>query len=407
MSRSMALLVKAYLPPDYFDLTIRDIAELEIKEKFDKSTCIIAARKDASEMFKGFKLTDHPQINICCDITFFPSSNTGKYVPRLTFKKVDNQFATKDQKIKEKVIINLDESNAADNLWKMIGFLSEFKSLVDIGDFDKSYKVLSNETFLLEFDDQAEADKVKLLSELMKKSDLSEEQIENVLKQNREVTLKHFKRLLTEPEAWKEYQAKYGTEMRGTGQEAVWHHFLKKHHWLLGLNVDIRFIRDLIPEGNVGVPDTTKVGSPNADFIGIRDYTTLIELKTPKTKIFTETKKSTARANTWSFTDDFIDGVSQCLGQKFDWDKSHKVKNLVKDGEILDQNLVRTVDPKSIFLIGNRSEFPESSRDTDVIAKRDTFERFRRNLRNTEILTFDELYERAYFIVYGEQPPAA
>lgn len=71
----MALIAQVYQPPDYFDLTSGDIAALEIKEKNDKSTCLIVSRTDASTIFKGFKLTDQPKINICCDINFFPSTN--------------------------------------------------------------------------------------------------------------------------------------------------------------------------------------------------------------------------------------------------------------------------------------------------------------------------------------------
>lgn len=400
----MALRVQVYQPPDYFDLASRDVSEIEIKEKADKSTCLISLVKDAGVHFKGFKLSDKPQVNVCVDVQFFPSKTSGKYIPRLTFHKVDKNFTTKEQKGKEKVIVDLDDSVTAENFWKVIGFLFSFKHLVEHDEFEKTYKVIDNKTYIVEFASKEKAEKVQVLAELIQKSDFSEDQIEAILRQNREVTLKQFKRLLTEPESWKQYAAKYEGELDGSGEEAVWHHFLKKHHWLLGLNADVRFIRDLIPEGNVGITDTQGRGSPKADFVGLNDYTTVIELKTPKTKIFTERKKSTSRANTWSLSDDFIDGISQCLGQKFDWDKSHKSKDLIKNGEGVDQDRVRTVDPKSIFLIGLRSEFPESSREKDVWTKRDTFERYRRNSRNVEILTFDELYERAYYLVHNERP---
>ena len=32
-------------------------------------------------------------------------------------------------------------------------------------------------------------------------------------------------------------------------------------------------------------------------------------------------EKSKGRANTWDFSSDFIEGISQCLGQKFELDK--------------------------------------------------------------------------------------
>jgi len=60
---------------------------------------------------------------------------------------------------------------------------------------------------------------------------------------------------------------------------------------------------------------------------------------------------------------------------------------------------VRTLDPKIIFIIGNRSkEFP-LDKSQDSIVKNETFERFRRNNKHIDIITFDELYERAKYIV--------
>ena len=63
------------------------------------------------------------------------------------------------------------------------------------------------------------------------------------------------------------------------------------------------------------------------------------------------------------------------------------------------------MDPKAILLIGNRnSEFPHD-RNTANNVKSDTFERLRRDTRNVEILTYDELFERAYHIVYTTKLP--
>ena len=229
---------------------------------------------------------------------------------------------------------------------------------------------------------------------------MSDIEIETVLRETRQRDLRTFDFLIATEDNWKRYQIKYRDQMIGEGEEAVWHHFLKRHHWFLGLNVDIQFIRDLIAEGNVGVQTTAGSGSPFADFIGLTDYTKLIELKTPHTDIFTSTRRKTARTNTWSFSSEFIDGISQCLGQKFDWDKTSKLKDLILDNNVVDQNQYRTVDPKAIFLIGNKNrELPSDSTDPEVLLKRDTFERFRRNSRNVDIITFDELYERAEFIL--------
>lgn len=76
---------------------------------------------------------------------------------------------------------------------------------------------------------------------------------------------------------------------------------------------------------------------------------------------------------------------------------------ITNDNEVLDQERYRTIDPRVIFVIGNKKqEIPEDSKDIDIIQKRDTFERFRRNSRNIDIMTYDELYERAYHIVFNK-----
>ncbi len=62
------------------------------------------------------------------------------------------------------------------------------------------------------------------------------------------------------------------------------------------------------------------------------------------------------------------------------------------------QMTARTRDPKAILVIGRGSEIEghESARDAEV--RRDTFELFRRDTRNVDIVTFDELLDRARFI---------
>lgn len=69
----------------------------------------------------------------------------------------------------------------------------------------------------------------------------------------------------------------------------------------------------------------------------------------------------------------------------------------------LDKDKHRTLDSKTVFIIGNRKkEFPHDNND-DHIIKSETFERFRRNIRNLDIITYDELFERAYHLVFSKK----
>ena len=53
-------------------------------------------------------------------------------------------------------------------------------------------------------------------------------------------------------------------------------------------------------------------------------------------------------------------------------------------------------NPKGFILIGNQSEFIKDEKINEI--KYSSFEMFRKNLKNIEILTYDELYQRAKFI---------
>jgi hypothetical protein len=55
------------------------------------------------------------------------------------------------------------------------------------------------------------------------------------------------------------------------------------------------------------------------------------------------------------------------------------------------------VQPRSYLVVGTLSEFTADRGPN--LPKYRAFEDYRRNLRQPEILTFDELYERAKFIV--------
>jgi hypothetical protein len=384
---------------DFFDLTKGDLAEIEIKQWGSEENCSVRS-KSSRHPYKGFILVDKPQVKFCCEINFNPLKDTSRYIPRLTFFKIDKNFEVKETN-KQKVIVNFDEGEAAENFWKLIGFISKFNDLVEVGDFDKSYSVVNNEKFIVEFDKKTTADKVESLKGLIAKNNFSDEDIKSFLKENRKKNLETFKNLLDDEKSCDDYKKEMG--IKGAGEEVVWHHFLKQHHWLLGLNIDLRFIQDFIDEPNLGISNTDGKGSSKGDLLAMLDFIRLVELKTPNTKIFTQNKRSTSRTNTWSFSDDFIDGISQCLAQKTDWEKYHRSKDITKDNQVLSQDLLRTVDPKVIFIIGNkRKEIPNTSTHEDIIKKRDTFERFRRNNRNIDILTYDELFERAYYIVHNK-----
>lgn len=160
---------------------------------------------------------------------------------------------------------------------------------------------------------------------------------------------------------------------------------------------------DLIDEPHLGIADSSGKGSPTADYLGLSDFTTLIEIKKPESKFFKVQKDSSSRSNTWSFTSEFIEAVSQSLAQKDSFLRNVDHEKMVFSGTIVDNERIRTIDPKTILIYGRKDVELPMSRDVDTGIKRDTLERFTRDSRNLAIISFDELLDRARFIVNNEK----
>lgn len=389
-----------------FDLTERTLDEVIIKQNSSKDNCFIYDKVSSNIIYSTFILKKNSKSKIICEISFYLSSETGKYLPRPTFKRVNIKGDLASSRSDDKVIIPLKSSEEALAFWKLIGFLSSYNEVVDTGSFQESYEVMDKSKFVVQFSSKDDADKINDLVELIDASDLPSSAIESLTHNSRKKDLIGFFHLLKNTmlnglPSLDYYRQKYSIQ---NGEEYIWHHFLKKNDWILGLNLDIRFIMEFLEEQRVGLEDSLGKGSPRADLLGISDFTTLVELKHSNTDIF-KTNKSKGRANTWDFSTDFIEGVSQCLGQKFELEKIFDQKKFVdSEGIRLDKQQTHSLDPKSILIIGNKKkEFPINQGNDINNIKLDTLQRFRRNTRNIDIITFDELFERAYQIVFSDK----
>lgn len=386
-----------------FDIESQDIDKLVIKETYNKDNCFIYK---GSDIIGGFVLINKQNVKTILKVSFYKSKVDNKYLPRLEFRKEDkNENLTKSRG--SDVIIRFGDGDEARAFWKVINFLHDFKDLVDLGDFHAKYQAVSFDSYLVDFKTKKQAEKLHELYSLTENIKLSKDEIKELLFPQRRNTIHWFYAFLKDlhnnqgVKAFDSYRNKH--TINENGEEAIWHHFLKNNEWIIGLNVDIKFIRDLISKQRVGNADSKGKGNPEVDLLGISYFTTLIELKTSRTEIFRKEKSSKSRANTWDFSNDFIEAYSQTLSQRSVISDN---KNIVDENEeIIDTKKHRILDPKAILIIGNRNiEFPHI-RKTEYDFKTDCFERIRRDSRNIEIITYDELFERAFHIVFTEKLP--
>jgi len=181
--------------------------------------------------------------------------------------------------------------------------------------------------------------------------------------------------------------------------EPQWQSFFEKNTWIFGYGLDYRFLAILQREAAVSDSDIDDKNTVNTDFLlGSTDFTVLVELKRPDTKLFEHSKN---RSRSWKLSKGLIEAVSQILAQKAAWEIKSTQACYNFEGRLINQ---KTSDPKCILIVGSRDQFEDTPRDQDI--KFCTFELFRRDSRNIEILTYDELYERAYYIVNQKLPPS-
>jgi hypothetical protein len=176
--------------------------------------------------------------------------------------------------------------------------------------------------------------------------------------------------------------------------EAVWQHFFANNDWIFGYGLDYRFQGVLQTQAHLAGTDIRGREAVIGDFLlADKRFTTFVEIKTPDTQLFGQTRN---RSRAWRLSTDLMDSLSQILEHKASGElRFAQGKLFDENGEVITQ---KPYDPKVVLVIGSWEQLAGDADQVKEIKER-TFELFRRDSRNVEIMTFDELLERARFIV--------
>lgn len=293
---------------------------------------------------------------------------------------------------KETERIKLSKFNFA-QLKAFLSFISE----IDLkGITEKRLKIIE--------DQELDADSIRSVKTLLSKkggAELVEALINEGIISSKDIVntafrkrgLQIFSDLKNNSEYWKTYAEANG--LKKHSEEKVWQYFFEKNQWIFGYGLDYRYQEILQREVHLSYAELDGSNTVIGDYLlGDNFFTTFVELKKPSTLLFANKGN---RSNSWKLSNDLIESVSQIL--------EHKASGLIRldspqyiNGEPLTQE---AYDSKVILIIGDWKELENSSNTLEKEIKKKTLELFRRDSRNVEILTFDELFERAKFIVEG------
>jgi hypothetical protein len=313
--------------------------------------------------------------------------------------------AKKDAEFEEKERVLLSQFSFA----QLIAFLRLVSSLDLKGISERKIKLASNELenideetkkklrTLLEKDDGKE-----LIEELLSNGSLTSKDLVNT--GYRKEQLKIFDKLLNQERFFSTYQVEESVKYHGdkkpklttsSKEEKVWQYFFEQNEWIFGYGLDYKFQAILQREFAASTSEADGSSTVFSDYlIGDKRFTSFIEIKKPTTKLF---GNEINRSNSWRLSNDLIDSVSQILEQKASG--QIKLENVQHDSEG-NEIKQKSHDSKVILIIGSWKEV-EDCTDKEKNIKEKTFELFRRDSRNIEMITYDELYERAQFIIEG------
>jgi hypothetical protein len=180
--------------------------------------------------------------------------------------------------------------------------------------------------------------------------------------------------------------------------EEYWQDFFSNNDWIFGYGLNYKFLTIDSNQPNYGGEKFTGKGKQKGDYLTHSEsnnikFTVLVEIKKPTSLLLAKSLKTKEhlkyRNGAWLLGSELLGGVSQVQVNCKSWQKS--AEDIVNKELI--ENKIYTVRPKGILVIGNTSEFEND------IEKITSFELFRQSINNVEIVTFDELCERAKFII--------
>jgi hypothetical protein len=235
----------------------------------------------------------------------------------------------------------------------------------------------------------------ELIEELLKNRVSAEDVAE--LGHRRE-QIAEFGRLLADPV--------YFTQRRSElnlGPELVWQQFFERNTWIFGYGLNYVFntaLDDAKLEQTIKGYDITGAGKRVDALLKTRGLISALSFGEIKTHTAELLKPVTApyRRECWQISDELAGGIAQVHRSVQASLSVIRSKTEIKDnsGAPTGED-VFLYQPRSFLVIGSLAEFKTAYGINEE--KYSSFELFRRQTSAPEIITFDELYERARFIV--------
>jgi hypothetical protein len=337
-----------------------------------------------NRLVKHFLLGDKDTVYCTCQVTLIKKEE--RFTPRISVairNKRTGKIATEiisniEENRTIKASVNLDDCH--DNFWKLIDFLQKLRR-----------KDIPEGSLSLVSQDEAE-----IVSALRGRDSESIVSIIKGLSVSQGISLSQsdINQLLQRRERLTEFEIALPNH---STNEEWWQNFFEQNKWIFGYGLNYQILRQEQAQPHYGGTRVEGTGGQRGDMLAATDgdasFTVLVEIKTPATQLLQGT--SEVRNGAWSLSKNLTDAVSQISANIETWQS--RGATTPENRDRLENNGIFTVQPKGIIVIGRLNEISTERN------KRESFQRFRKLVHGIDILTFDELFERAKYIVASEE----
>jgi len=384
-----------------FDVDKDDFADLEIRQEGPKFHYFYDSR--ARRLIKSFALSRGPQVDTMCGVILI--KNDDVFSPRLTVWKKDKTkgnlgVLTEEALVAEgrTVLIKarVDLGDCHENYWKLIDFLRTYRD-IDLPEHEFRVTTKGDAELaqaLAGHDKEAVLRAVKTYLGTVTEGDVQ-------MLLDRRAALSKFARLLSDPDFFEEMKTRHGTT-----SERLWQRFFENNTWIFGYGLTLvacdSYSDERLEQTTTGAGVFTGGGKRTDALMRTRGFV--------QTLLFAEIKTHTAGLlmptpyrppDVFQISRELSGAIAQV--QK----TAHKAIARVEDlhraqtpgGAFV--GYVFTVRPRQVVVIGNLAQLSEDDEiNTEMMG---SFELFRKSQSDVEIITFDELFERARFIVESHE----
>lgn len=189
--------------------------------------------------------------------------------------------------------------------------------------------------------------------------------------------------------------------------EIQWQKFFEKNTWIFGYGLSFKWVQSIGPKleqttTGASVDDAGKRPDGFVQTVAEVATTSFIDIKRPDTELLDSEEY---RSEVYPVSYEVAGGVSQIQVTIEKWLKGayHDTLRQKDSDGYTKSDPIFSYQPKGILVVGSLNQFKKDGLYHE--SKISSFELFRRQTINPEIITFDELYHRAKHIISHDQEP--